>query len=98
MRTSSPQPGFTLVELMVLVGIMAVVSGLLFSAVQKVREVANRTSCANNLRQIGTALHHYHEVEGSFPAGVKDEASGDPYPFLSWNARLLPFLEQKELW
>jgi prepilin-type processing-associated H-X9-DG protein len=65
-------------------------------AVQRVREAAARTQCANNLKQIGLALHNYNDVHKSFPAGVTREA--DPYPFLSWNARILPFIDQNNLW
>ncbi len=90
--------GFTLIELLVVVGIIAVLIALLLPAVQMVREAVNRAKCANNLKQLGLALHHYHDVHGSFPPAVLD--GGDPYSLYRWSAhtRLLPYIEQANLY
>jgi prepilin-type processing-associated H-X9-DG protein len=78
--------------------IIATLIGLTVPAVMRVREAANRAQCANNLRQIGLALHNYHDTLELLPPGTSYRDGKDPYPFMSWLTRLLPFVEQPGLW
>jgi prepilin-type N-terminal cleavage/methylation domain-containing protein len=88
--------GFTLIELLVVIAIIAVLIALLLPAVQAAREAARRIRCANNLKQIGLALHNYETAVGAYPMSMSLSGSGTTTAcFSGWSAqaRILPYLE-----
>ena len=104
--------GFTLIELLVVIAIIAILIALLLPAVQQAREAARRTQCRNNLKQLGIALHNYHDAHRSLPAGYASYATSngsapatanldpntwDAAPGWGWTAMLLPYMEQNNL-
>ncbi|QDT96141.1 DUF1559 family PulG-like putative transporter [Gimesia aquarii] len=95
--------GFTLIELLVVIAIIAILIALLLPAVQQAREAARRSTCKNNLKQIGLALHNYHDNFRSFPPGDVRRTYGAGVQtwttsMLGWIPRILPFLDQAPLY
>jgi prepilin-type N-terminal cleavage/methylation domain-containing protein/prepilin-type processing-associated H-X9-DG protein len=103
MRVRTIRTAFTLIELLVVIAVIAILIGLLLPAVQKVREAAARSQCLNNLKQIGLALHNYHDVNQGLPPGYLAtlpyvDGVTDTAPGWGWGAFLLPYLEQNNLY
>ena len=100
-RRISHPPAFTLIELLVVIAIIAVLIALLLPAVQAAREAARRAQCINNLKQIGLALHGYHDGSNTFPAGGWISLPSNPATAnmnIGWSAVILPWLEQRPLY
>ena len=93
--------GFTLIELLVVIAIIAILIALLLPAVQQAREAARRSQCKNNLKQIGLALHNYHDVNGKFPQGwvwPAGLANADPREVWTWSVFVLPYMDQAPMY
>jgi prepilin-type N-terminal cleavage/methylation domain-containing protein/prepilin-type processing-associated H-X9-DG protein len=104
--------GFTLIELLVVIAIIAILIALLLPAVQQAREAARRSQCKNNLKQIGLALHNYHDAHNGFPSGWVSEIAGNPNKATpgstdptvrgpggwAWGAMILPYVDQAPLY
>jgi len=111
-RLRGQSSGFTLIELLVVIAIIAILVALLLPAVQQAREAARRSSCKNNLKQLGLALHNYHDTFNTFPPAfvdgdpcytstTNDCASDAPYEnrnSLGWQTFILPYVEQPALY
>jgi prepilin-type N-terminal cleavage/methylation domain-containing protein/prepilin-type processing-associated H-X9-DG protein len=89
---------FTLIEVLVVIGIIVLLIGLAIPAIQRVRATLDRIACGQKMRQLGFALHAYHLDRTILPPGCSYENGNSPEPHLSWLARLLPYLDQTQLW
>jgi prepilin-type N-terminal cleavage/methylation domain-containing protein/prepilin-type processing-associated H-X9-DG protein len=100
-RFSVKDRGFTLVELLVVIAIIGILVALLLPAIQAARESARRSSCLNNLHQIGVAMHSHHAAQKVFPYGANDgdcEPGTPPREMLGWRIQLLPYMEYQSLY
>lgn len=101
LRRNRRKNGFTLIELLVVIAIIAILIALLLPAVQQAREAARRSTCKNNLKQIGIAMHNYHSAHRTLPPGYLDDdpaADVSNHNLLGWGAMILPFIEQSALY
>lgn len=98
-RSFRSRSGFTLIELLVVIAIIAILIALLLPAVQQAREAARRTQCKNHLKQIGLALHNYHDQSNTFPPGyISTLTTANPYQGWGWTLQILPMIDQGPLY
>ena len=93
--------GLTLVEALVVMGVVGVLLALTMPAIQRVRGLADRTACLSNMRQMMTAMHHYHQDYGALPPTERSALGSreiTPEGWMSWQAQLLPYIEQEMLY
>ncbi len=95
--TIQQRRAFTLIELLVVIAIIAILIALLLPAVQQAREAARRSTCKNNLKQLGLGLHNYHDAHRVFPPNSNGAAPNLPNGF-SWRVKILPFVDQAPLY
>ena len=107
MKLKSLRRGFTLIELLVVIAIIAILVALLLPAVQQAREAARRSTCKSNMKQLGIAVHNYHDVAGMFPVTVWNPDANSPTPgSYNWTnasngsyfVQLLPYMDQAPLY
>lgn len=104
LSTRRKQRGFTLIELLVVIAIIAILVALLLPAVQQAREAARRTQCKNNLKQLGLAMHNYHDIHGTFPGNevgcILREGGASSACWEGWSglAMILPQIDQAPLY
>ena len=97
-KSASTRRAFTLVELLVVIAIIGILIGLLLPAVQAAREAARRMECLNNMKQIGLALHNYHDVNGAFPSAWRGYVPNGQAPCVygspgwGWAAAIVPHM------
>jgi prepilin-type N-terminal cleavage/methylation domain-containing protein/prepilin-type processing-associated H-X9-DG protein len=94
---AASRSGYTLIELLVVVSIISLLVGFVLAAVQNVRAAAARTACQNNVRQLGLALHQFHDAQAKLPAGHKSLFNKDLTPFSGWTLAILDYVEQGSL-